>query len=67
MNLRNSVDTYMKHLKEEVSRSWGHGVNVQLLSLNRLLELFNLVIFTAIQQIKNGLKNQQRSMLTQRA
>ena len=48
------MDTYMKHFKEEVL--WGHGVNVQLLSLDRFLEFFNLVVFTAIQQVKNGLK-----------
>jgi hypothetical protein len=44
----------VEHVEEEVPG--GHGVNVQLLGLNRLLKVLNLVIFITIQQVKNGLK-----------
>ena len=54
------VETYMKHLNEEISEPGGHGVNVQLLCFNPFLKRLNFSILTAIQQVKNGLQKVNR-------
>ena len=52
----------MKHFKDDISG--GQGGYVVSLSLNSCLKPFNLRIFAAIQQVKNGLKSTEINVKT---